>query len=226
MEYKIIGGSFPAISCRLQDNESMIAESGAMIWMSPNMEMSTRGGGIGKMFSRAFSGENLFQNVYTAHGQGLITFGSSFPGEILPLDIAPDREVILQKSSFLASEAGVSMSIHFNRKLGAGFFGGEGFIMQRLSGYGKAFAEIAGDLMEYTLDYGRQLVVSTGNLVGFEPSVQMDIRQVPGIKNKLFGGEGFFNTILTGPGKVWVQTTSISGMAASLAPYLPIDNNN
>ena len=226
MEYKIIGGSFPAISCRLQDNESMIAESGAMIWMSPNMEMSTRGGGSGKMFSRAFSGENLFQNVYTAHGQGLITFGSSFPGEILPLDIAPDREVILQKSSFLASEAGVSMSIHFNRKLGAGFFGGEGFIMQRLSGYGKAFAEIAGDLMEYTLDYGRQLVVSTGNLVGFEPSVQMDIRQVPGIKNKLFGGEGFFNTILTGPGKVWVQTTSISGMAASLAPYLPIDNNN
>ncbi|MBQ7316413.1 MAG: TIGR00266 family protein [Clostridia bacterium] len=226
MEYKIIGGSFPAISCRLQDNESMIAESGAMIWMSPNMEMSTRGGGIGKMFSRAFSGENLFQNVYTAHGQGLITFGSSFPGEILPLDIAPDREVILQKSSFLASEAGVSMSIHFNRKLGAGFFGGEGFIMQRLSGYGKAFAEIAGDLMEYTLDYGRQLVVSTGNLVGFEPSVQMDIRQVPGIKNKLFGGEGFFNTILTGPGKVWVQTTSISGMAASLAPYLPIDNDN
>ena len=118
------------------------------------------------------------------------------------------------------------MSIHFNRKLGAGFFGGEGFIMQRLSGYGKAFAEIAGDLMEYTLDYGRQLVVSTGNLVGFEPSVQMDIRQVPGIKNKLFGGEGFFNTILTGPGKVWVQTTSISGMAASLAPYLPIDNDN
>ncbi|MBO5041811.1 MAG: TIGR00266 family protein [Clostridia bacterium] len=226
MEYKIIGGSFPAISCRLQDNESMIAESGAMIWMSPNMEMSTRGGGIGKMFSRAFSGENLFQNVYTAHGQGLITFGSSFPGEILPLDIAPDREVILQKSSFLASEAGVSMSIHFNRKLGAGFFGGEGFIMQRLSGYGKAFAEIAGDLMEYTLDYGRQLVVSTGNLVGFEPSVQMDIRQVPGIKNKLFGGEGFFNTILTGPGKVWVQTTSISGMAASLAPYLPINNDN
>lgn len=226
MEYKIIGGSFPAISCRLQDNESMIAESGAMIWMSPNMEMSTRGGGIGKMFSRAFSGENLFQNIYTAHGQGLITFGSSFPGEILPLDISPDREVILQKSSFLASEAGVSMSIHFNRKFGAGFFGGEGFIMQRLSGYGKAFAEIAGDLMEYTLDYGRQLVVSTGNLVGFEPSVQMDIRQVPGIKNKLFGGEGFFNTILTGPGKVWVQTTSISGMAASLAPYLPINNDN
>ncbi len=226
MEYKIIGGSFPAISCRLQDNESMIAESGAMIWMSPNMEMSTRGGGIGKMFSRAFSGENLFQNVYTARGQGLITFGSSFPGEILPLDIAPDREVILQKSSFLASEAGVSMSIHFNRKLGAGLFGGEGFIMQRLSGYGKAFAEIAGDLMEYTLDYGRQLIVSTGNLVGFEPSVQMDIRQVPGIKNKLFGGEGFFNTILTGPGKVWVQTTSISGMAVSLAPYLPINNDN
>ena len=226
MRYEIQGGAFPVVVCHLENGEKMITERGSMVWMTPNMEMETQGGGLGKMFSRAFSGENLFQNVYTAHGQGLITFGSSFPGEILPLDIAPDREVILQKSSFLASEAGVSMSIHFNRKLGAGFFGGEGFIMQRLSGYGKAFAEIAGDLMEYTLDYGRQLVVSTGNLVGFEPSVQMDIRQVPGIKNKLFGGEGFFNTILTGPGKVWVQTTSISGMAASLAPYLPINNDN
>ncbi|MBE6558792.1 MAG: TIGR00266 family protein [Ruminococcaceae bacterium] len=226
MEYKIIGGSFPAVSCKLQNGESMIAESGSMIWMSPNMEMTTQGGGIGNIFSRAFSGERLFQNVYTAHGQGVITFGSSFPGEILTLQIAPGKDVILQKTSFLASEVGVQLSIHFNRKLGVGFFGGEGFIMQRLSGYGLAFAEIAGDLVEYTLDPGRQLVVSTGNLVGFESTVQLDIRQVPGLKNKFLGGEGFFNTILTGPGKIWLQTTSISGMAATLAPYIPTSHDN
>lgn len=226
MEYQIIGGSFPAVSCKLQNGEAMITEGGSMIWMSPNMEMTTRGGGLGKMFSRAFSGENMFQNIYTAHGQGLITFGSSFPGKILPLQISQGKDVILQKSSFLASEAGVELSIHFNRKLGAGLFGGEGFIMQRLSGFGTAFAEVAGDLMEYTLDPGRQLVVSTGNLVGFEPTVQMDIRQVPGLKNKLFGGEGFFNTILTGPGKVWLQTTSIAGMATAIYPYLPVSHDN
>lgn len=226
MEYKIIGGSFPAVSCKLQNGESMIAESGSMIWMSPNMEMTTQGGGIGNVFSRAFSGERLFQNIYTAHGQGVITFGSSFPGEILTLQIAPGKDVILQKTSFLASEVGVQLSIHFNRKLGVGFFGGEGFIMQRLSGYGLAFAEIAGDLVEYTLDPGRQLVVSTGNLVGFESTVQLDIRQVPGLKNKFLGGEGFFNTILTGPGKIWLQTTSISGMAATLAPYIPTSHDN
>ena len=226
MEYQIIGGSFPAVTCRLENNESMITEGGSMIWMSPNIEMTTTGGGLGKMFSRAFSGESLFQNIYTAHGYGTITFGSSFPGEILELDIDYNKEVILQKSSFLASEAGVSLSIHFNKRFGAGLFGGEGFIMQRLSGRGKAFAEVAGDLVQYTLEPGRQLVVSTGNLVGFEPTVQMDIRQVPGLKNKFFGGEGFFNTILTGPGKVWLQTTSVAGIAAALAPYLPQNNND
>ena len=226
MEYQIIGGSFPAVSCRLQDGESMITEGGSMIWMTPNMEMTTQGGGIGKIFSRAFSGESLFRNIYTAHGQGIVTFGASFPGELLTLKITPDKDVILQKSSFLASEMGVELSIHFNKQIGVGIFGGEGFIMQRLSGYGTAFAEIAGDLMEYTLEPGRQLVVGSGNLVGFESTVQMDIRQVPGLKNKFFGGEGFFNTILTGPGKVWLQTTSISGMAAALAPYLPMSNDN
>ena len=225
MEYQIIGSSFPAVSCRLQDGEAMITESGSMIWMSPNMEMTTQGGGLGKMFSRAFSGENMFQNIYTAHGQGLITFGSKFPGRILELTIQPGRDIILQKTAFLASEAGVTLSTHFNKKIGVGFFGGEGFIMQRLSGFGVAFAEVAGDLMEYNLDPGRQLVVGSGNLVGFEPTVQMDIRQVPGLKNKFFGGEGFFNTVLTGPGKVWLQTTSIAGIASAIIPYIPQNNN-
>lgn len=224
MTYEIKGGVFPVVVCQLADGESMITEKGSMVWMSPNMEMSTSGGGLGKMFSKAFSGESMFQNSYTARGAGFIAFGSSFPGKIVPLQIAPGREMILQKSAFLASEAGVSLSIHFNKKLGAGFFGGEGFIMQRLSGTGMAFVEIDGELVEYDLVAGQQLVVDTGNVAGFEPSVQIDIQQVPGLKNKLLGGEGLFNTVLTDPGKVWLQTMPISSVAGAIRPFIPTGN--
>ena len=152
MRYEIKGGSFPVVICNLENGEKMITEKGSMAWMSPNMQMETKGGGLGKMFSKAFSGESMFQNHYTAKGgPGMIAFTSSFPGEIKVLDIAPGQEFIVQKSAFLASEAGVDLSIHFQKRLGAGLFGGEGFIMQRLSGYGKAFVEIDGDLMEYIL---------------------------------------------------------------------------
>lgn len=196
MRYEITGGAFPVVICHLEDRERMITERGSMVWMSPNMNMETSGGGLGKMFSRAFSGESIFQNIYTARGQGLIAFGSSFPGKIMPLNIGPGQEMILQKNAFLASEATVELSIHFSRKLGAGFFGGEGFIMQRLSGRGVAFAEIDGELVEYTLAPGQQIVVDTGNVAGFEPTVSMDIQQVPGLKNMFLGGEGIFNTLL------------------------------
>ena len=224
MRYEITGGSFPVVVCHLENGEKMITESGSMVWMTPNMQMETSGGGLGKMFSRAFSGENLFQNIYTARGSGMITFGSSFPGRIVPLEIGPGREMILQKKAFLAAEAGVSLSIHFNKKLGSGLFGGEGFIMQRLSGQGVAFAEIDGELVEYQLEAGQQLVVDTGNVAGFEPTVSMNIQQVPGLKNMVFGGEGVFNTLLTGPGKVWLQTMPISGVAAAILPYIPTGN--
>ena len=142
MRYEIKGGSFPVVVCNLESGEQMITERGSMVWMSPNMQMETRGGGLGKMFSKAFSGESMFQNIYTAKGAGMIAFGSSFPGQIKPITIAPGQEMILQKSAFLAAESGVDLSIHFNKKLGAGLFGGEGFIMQRLSGRGTAFVEI------------------------------------------------------------------------------------
>ncbi len=224
MQYEIKGGVFPVVVCQLQDGESMITEKGSMVWMTPNMAMETSGGGIGKMFSKAFSGESMFQNIYTAHGAGMITFGSSFPGRVVPIQISPGHEMILQKSSFLASERGVELSIHFNKKAGAGFFGGEGFIMQRLSGSGMAFAEIDGELVEYTLAPGQQLLVDTGNVAGFESSVSIDIQQVKGIKNKLLGGEGFFNTLLTGPGKIWLQTMPLSSVAASIGPYIPSGN--
>ena len=186
------------------------------------MQMETKGGGLGKMFSKAFSGESMFQNHYTARGgQGMIAFNSSFPGEIKVVQIAPGQEMIVQKSAFLAAEAGVELSVHFQKRLGAGLFGGEGFIMQRLSGNGTAFVEIDGDLMEYNLKPGQKLIVDTGNVAGFEPSVQMDIQAVSGAKNMLFGGEGIFNTVLTGPGRVWLQTMPIYNVANAIRPYIP-----
>ena len=224
MQYEIKGGSFPVVVCKLQRGEKMIAEKGSMVWMSPTMKMETKGGGLGKMFSKAFSGESMFQNIYTAQQDGTITFGSSFPGSIKPVVIDENHEMILQKSAFLASEAGVELSIHFNKKLSTGLFGGEGFIMQRLSGHGIAFAEIDGELMEYDLGEGEQIVVDTGNVAGFAPSVHMEIRQVPGIKNELFGGEGLFNTVLTGPGKVWLQTMPIYNVAMAINPYINSGN--
>lgn len=226
MRYEIKGGNFPVVICHLESGERMITEKGSMVWMSPNMEMQTHGGGLGKMFSRAFSGESMFQNTYTARGgPGMIAFGSSFPGTIKPVTIAPGQEMILQKNAFLASEAGVELSIHFNRKLGAGLFGGEGFILQRLSGSGTAFVEIDGELVEYELKPGQKIVVDTGNVAGFTPGVEIDIQQVPGMKNMLLGGEGLFHTVLTGPGRVWLQTMPIPNVAGAIRPYIPTGNN-
>ncbi len=225
MNYEIKGGSFPVVVCQLSDGEQMITEKGSMVWMSPNMDMQTSGGGLGKMFSKAFSGESIFQNIYTARGQGMITFGSSFPGKIIPLELSPGRDFIVQKSAFLAGEKGVDISIHFNKKIGAGLFGGEGFIMQRLSGSGIAFIEIDGDLVEYQLAPGQQIIVDSGNVAGFESSVKMDIQQVRGAKNVLFGGEGLFNTVLTGPGRIWLQTMPIINVANAIRPYIPTGND-
>lgn len=224
MHYEIKGEPFPVVICKLSDGEQMITEKGSMVWMSPNMQMDTKGGGLGKMFSKAFSGESMFQNIYTAHGNGMIAFGSSFPGKILPLTITPGQDMILQKSAFLASETGIDLSVYFSKKFSAGLFGGEGFIMQRVSGNGTVFMEIDGDVVEYELAQGQQIVVDTGNVAAFTPSVQMEIRQVPGLKNKLLGGEGLFNTILTGPGRIWLQTMPISNVALSMRPYFPSGN--
>ena len=222
MKYEIKGGSFPVVVCQLENGEKMITEKGSMCWMSPNMQMETKGGGLGKMFSKAFSGESMFQNHYTARGgAGTIAFGSSFPGQIKVLDIAPGKEMIVQKSAFLAAEEGVNLSIHFQKKIAAGLFGGEGFIMQKLSGRGTAFVEIDGDLIEYALQPGQKIIVDTGNVAGFESTVQMDIQTVSGAKNMLFGGEGIFNTVLTGPGRIWLQTMPNSNVANAIRPYIP-----
>lgn len=226
MQYQIKGETLPVVICQLEAGEKMITEGGAMSWMSPNMLMETStNGGIGKAFGRMFSGESIFQNIYTSQGgKGLIAFASSFPGSIKAFQISPGNEMIFQKSAFLAAEAGIELSIHFHKKLGSGLFGGEGFILQRVSGYGTVFAEFDGHLVEYELQPGQQIVVDTGHLAALTPSCQMDIKAVKGVKNMVFGGEGIFNTLITGPGRVWLQTMPISNVAGALRPYLPTGN--
>lgn len=226
MQYEIKGEPTPVVICHVENGETMITESGSMVWMSPNMEMQTTAGGFGKVFGRMFTGENLFQNRYTARGgSGMVAFASSFPGKIVAVQVSPERPVIAQKCAFLAAEEGVDLSVFFQKKIGAGFFGGEGFLLQKLSGRGIAFLEIDGHGEEYFLAPGEKLIVDTGNLAYMDATCSVDIQTVKGVKNMLFGGEGIFHTVITGPGKVVLQTMPMSALAAALAPLLPIKSN-
>lgn len=226
MRYEIKGDTLPVVICELDAGETMITESGAMAWMSPNMNMeTTTNGGIGKAFGRMFSGENIFQNRYTAKGgTGMIAFASSFPGSIKAFEIRPGKEYIFQKKTFLAGESGVNISVHFQKKIASGLFGGEGFILQRISGNGIAFAEFDGHVVEYDLKPGQQIIVDSGYLAAMESTCQIDIQTVPGLKNAVFGGEGIFNTVFTGPGRIWLQTMPIYSVAGAIRPYIPTGN--
>lgn len=222
MKYEIKGGNFPVVVCSLEPNETMITEGGGMSWMSPNMKMeTTSNGGIGKMLGRMLTAEKLFQNKYTAqNGPGEIAFASSFPGNIIPVEIKPGTSYICQKSAFLASTEGVELTTHFNKKVGAGFFGGEGFIMQKLSGVGTAFVEVDGSAIKYSLAPGQQMLLDTGHLVMMSETCQMDIQTVKGAKNILLGGEGLFNTVVSGPGIIILQTMPINKIASVISPYI------
>ena len=222
MHYKIEGTPLPVVICELEAGEQMITERGSMSWMSPNMKMeTTSNGGIGKAFGRMFSGEAFFQNRYTAVGApGMIAFASTFPGSIVAVEINPESPLVVQKRSFLASTPGVELSVFFQKKAGVGFFGGEGFIMQKLSGRGIAFLEIDGYAVEYDLAPGARLVVDTGYLASMDATCSVEVQTVPGVKNMLFGGEGIFNTVIIGPGKVRLQTMPINSVAASISPFI------
>ncbi|MBQ6347781.1 MAG: TIGR00266 family protein [Clostridia bacterium] len=222
MKYQIKGEPMPVVIFQLEDGESVICESGAMSWMSPNLEMETSGGGAGKVFGRMFSGEGMFQNRYTARkGAGMIAFASKFPGDIRAVEITRDSPVICQKGAFLASTEGVELSVAFQQKFSTGLFGGEGFIMQKLSGNGTAFIEIDGSTIEYNLEPGQQMLIDTGYLAMMDATVKMEIQKIKGLKNVMLGGEGLFNTLVTGPGRVVIQTMPISGFAAFIASLLP-----
>ena len=224
MKYRIVGEPLPAVICDVEPGETLITEGGAMSWMSPNMKMeTTSGGGLGKMFGRMFSGDSLFLNRYTAQGgMGQIAFASSFPGSIRAIEIAPGKDIIVQKSSFLAAQEGVDLSVFFQKRFGSGLFGGEGFIMQKLSGHGTAFVEIDGYAVEYNLTATQSIIVDTGYLAMMDATCSMDIVTVPGVKNALFGGEGIFNTVVRGPGKIVLQTMPVNKVAGAIIPYIPV----
>ena len=228
IRYEIEGGNLPVVICYPEEGQTLCTESGAMSWMSPNMHMETNtGGGLKKVFGRMLSGESIFMNEYTAEGgMGMIAFASSFPGSIIPYQVTEGNGIIVQKRGFLAMEKGLELSMYFQKKLGRGFFGDEGFIMQKISGNGMVFIEIDGYCKEYDLGVGESILVDTGYLAAMTDTCTMDIQSVKGVKNMFFGGEGFFHTRVTGPGKVYIQSMPVINTAQALSPYLTINNDN
>lgn len=227
LKYQIEGGNLPVVICYPESGQTICTQSGAMSWMSPNMDMQTNsGGGFKKAMGRLFSGDTIFLNEYTPiGGAGMIALASSFPGSIIPLEITPGNGIIVQKKGFLAMEKGMELSLYFQKKFKKGFFGGEGFIMQRISGYGTAFIEIDGHCKVYDLEAGQSIVIDTGYLAAMSETCTMDIQTIKGVKNIFLGGEGIFHTVVTGPGKVYIQSMPIYNTAMALAPYLPQSSN-
>ena len=235
MLHEVKNAPLPVLICKLEQGESIECQKGAMSWMTPTITMKTglgggAGGGLlgglGKIAKSAITGESIFRNTYTAEqGPGEIAFATTFPGDIISFDVQ-NGGIVAEKSAYLANTPGVQMDIFFQKKLGAGFFGGEGFIMQKFSGTGKVFLEINGSVCTYDLEAGQSMLIDTGYLAAMEATCTMDVVSVGGgIGNALLGGEGFFNTKVTGPGKIWLQTMPCNNLAAALIPYLPLKNN-
>lgn len=227
MKYRIEGGNLPVVICQLDPGESVFTESGGMAWMGEGIRMETNmeGGLLGSLV-RSFAGESMFMVTYTCgRVPSEIAFASSFPGSIVELDLRAGESVICQKRSFLFAERSVQLEVFFKRRLGAGLFGGEGFILQKVTGPGKVFLEIDGSVVKKELAHGERLRVDTGHVAAFAPSVRFDITTVKGFKNVLFGGEGLFLTELEGPGTVWLQTMTIENVAKRIIPFLPHDRD-
>ncbi len=224
MQYEIHGTTMPTLDIRLTQGEAVYTESGGMAWMKGQvrMETNTRGGlmaGLG----RALAGESLFMTTYTCTGSGaVITFAPEAPGNIVVLTLGAGESIICQKDAFMCAENSVSLKMEFRKKLGAGFFGGEGFILQRITGPGTVFLEIPGEVREYDLGAGEVLKVDPGHIAAFQPTVTYDITTVKGLKNIFFSGEGLFLATLKGPGKVYLQSMPLANLAAKLARYMPV----
>lgn len=221
MNYEIKGNVVPAVEVSLSRGESVFTQSGGMFYQSEGIKMDTNTrGGLFKGIGRMFAGESMFMATYTATQDAKVAFASTVPGSIIPVDVSEGRFTI-QKGAFLAAQSSVELRTTFNKKMGTGFFGGEGFILQELSGRGMAFLEVDGDAIEMNLAPGEVLKVDTGNLVGFEDSVRYEVESVKGLGNILFGGEGLFLTKLTGPGKVILQTMNMNEFALRVGSYIP-----
>ena len=223
MNYSIEGGSLPAVIIQLNAGEALISEAGGRTWSrGPIVRESKDEGGIGKSLGRMISGEGLFMSRYTAQGPAEIAFSSSLPGSIIARELAPGESIIAQKSAFMCATDGVDLAVHLQKKLGAGMAGGEGFIMQRITGPGMVFLEIDGFSPEYNLAPGEQLICDTGVIAVMDATCQMDVQMVKGVKNMLFGGEVLFDTVITGPGRVHLQTMTIGKLARLMIPFLPL----
>ncbi len=221
--YRIDGTVLPVVTIELEPGEVIYSESGNMAWMSGNVEMRTgSGGGLGKMFRRALTGESLFiTDFYVNNERGTVAFASEFPGNIIPFDLRQGESIIVQKDAFMCAEKSVDLDLQFSKRLGTGFFGGEGFIMQKITGPGLAFLEVDGEVVEHQLEAGQQLKVDSGHLAAMEATVDFDVTLVKGFRNILLGGEGLFLASMRGPGKVWLQTMPMSKLARKVAQFMP-----
>ncbi len=222
MEYTIHGTVMQALEVRLTQGEAMYTESGGMAWMTDGIEMKTSGrGGLGKSLGRMLSGESFFMTTYTCRAPaGMITFTPEAPGKVIPLNLKAGHSMICQKDAFMCAEESVELSMHFRKKLGAGLFGGEGFILQKLTGPGVAFVEIAGEVQMVELAAGEKLKIDPGHIAMYEPTCSYDVTMVKGMMNWLGGGEGLFLATVTGPGKVWLQTLPLSNLAGKLKRFI------
>ncbi len=223
MNCEIKGGNFPVAVLQMDAGQGVYCETGAMAWMTSGIRMETNtGGGIGKMLGRAFSGESLFMNRYVADRAGTLALGACSPGEIRKVDIT-GKPIVVQKGSFLAMDEGVNLDVFFQKKVSSGLFGGEGFIMNKLSGNGEVLIEIDGGAVEYDLEAGEKMIIDTGYLVMMDQSCSIDVVMVEGVENILFGGEGLFNTVVTGPGHIIIQTQPLTQFASKLAEFLHVN---
>ena len=223
LRYRIHGTVQQTVIIDLQPGQTVFSDAGGMSWMSGWVEMNTHtGGGLGGMMKRAFSGATLFVIDFTSpRGAGQVAFAADFPGKIVAFDLDPGESMVMHKHSFVAAEKTVQLDITFTRKLGAGLVGGEGFILQKVTGPGMVFVELDGDAIEYRLQPNETMKIEPGHIAMFEPSVSFDIAMVKGIKNMLFGGEGIFLGTLTGPGRIWLHSMTVHKMAHRIGESLP-----
>jgi len=231
MQHEIVGSNMPVLEIHLDPGESVIAVSGELSWMTASIAMKTHtqhagGGGLFGAFTRAVSGGSFFMTEYSAQGTaGTVAFAAKIPGHIVPVTVAPGQEYMIHRHGFLCGTSEAVLGIGFQQSLGAGIFGGNGFLLQRLSGSAQAWVELGGEVVTYDLRPGETLNVHPGHVGMFEAAVGFDITRITGISNMLFGGDGIFLARLTGPGKVWLQTLTVANLAHAIAPYLPMSGN-
>lgn len=223
MQYSIIGDIMPAVECTLNRGEAMYTQSGAMAWMSDGLTVDSNiKGGLGRGIGRMFTGESLFMATYTSQcDNAKIAFASTVPGKIMPVQLNGQNSLICQKDAFLCAEPRVDLHTVFSKKFTSGLFGGEGFLLQEITGYGMVFLEVDGDVVTRDLAPGEVLKVDTGNVVAFESSIRYEVETVKGLKNIFFGGEGLFLTKLTGPGRVYLQTMNYKDFAGKIMRLMP-----